>query len=111
MNNNMFRIVLGNKVLTKWGIRLMSAPKNSFLIDTDPVVAWVLLVMTLGLCTLVYPYIAEALYSMNGGLNALQIAYIVTVLPFSFISLLATLGLYKSFMPRAKVPCLINQFL
>jgi choline-glycine betaine transporter len=89
----------------------MSAPKKSFLIDTDPVVAWVLLVEALVLYTVIYPYIAEALYRMNGGLNALQIVYIVTVLPCSFISLLAILGLYKSFMPRAKVPCLINQFL
>jgi choline-glycine betaine transporter len=61
--------------------------------------------------TVIYPNIAEALYSLTGGLNAIQIVFTVTALPFSFISILATLGLYKSFMPRAKVPCLINQFL
>jgi hypothetical protein len=110
MNNNMFCIVLGN-IIIKVGVRLISAPQSSIFTDIDPVNTLVLSVVALCLFTVIYPNIAEALYSLTGGLNAIQIVFIVTALPFSFISILATLGLYKSLMPRAKVPCLINQFL
>ena len=110
MNNNMFRIVLDN-IIIKVGVRLISAPQISIFTDTDPVNTLVLSVLALGLCTVIHPNIAEALYSMTGGLNAIQIVFIVTALPLSFISILATLGLYKPLMPRAKVPCLNNQFL
>ena len=105
----MFRIVLDN-IIIKVGVRLISAQRSIFT-DTDPVNTLALSLLALGLCTVIYPNIAEALYSLTGGLNATQIVFIITALPFSFISILATLGLYNPLMPRAKVPCLNNQFL